>query len=338
LFKRWHDRIDETILFIRTAVVPNNLNRRVLVADLLQNELQLTRAVSRGMSQGLYPRRQHTPARKTTRKYRRACIAIRCAILQQTVNVATTAVDVVPDLNLPAALGTLLGLAWASETLALTAQLNHLRNHPLHFLANNPLKINPAAAPGATPYVFYRDRSIPEYVLAPNTVLVGGSVVLGQHGPNPHRVAHINCNAFDVGVRPYTAVHGNLGNLPGDLLNGVPPLMVTCPLTGCSFVYQVNNLLMTAIHIQPAGALAIGRHFGLAVNLRANAAFANANNAGNLEVFGAQAVENRPLDYEPMHNSTQVVGMVRNGTWEIHAQCRNRWTRAHEILGSWQVF
>ena len=96
-------REQETIAFIRTATVPAHGNYRELVADLLQNKYPIDNATSIGMSQGSNHTIIGRGAVQTNRHYRRACIAIRAAILGQAVGVAALAVNAILDGALPAA-------------------------------------------------------------------------------------------------------------------------------------------------------------------------------------------------------------------------------------------
>ena len=98
---------------------------------------------------------------------------------------------------------------------------------------------------------------------------------------------------------------------------------------------------MTAIHINPGGP-AHGRFHELAETLRGNhvpppvipaPAFANANNAGSISVFGCRVVEAQPFDYEP-NGYHFLIGIVRLGVWEVHVQKHNPINRRS---ARWQV-
>ena len=96
--KNWKTRRDETINFLRTAPVTAHGNRRQLVADLLKHKYPITKQISEGMHQGVYSKlRRNLGQKKTNRKYRRACIAIRCAIIGDSVHAARTVVGTYGD-------------------------------------------------------------------------------------------------------------------------------------------------------------------------------------------------------------------------------------------------
>jgi len=340
--KNWGTRRDETIAFIPNAFVTANMNRRQVISDVLKYRRIITQAISEGMSQGHYRklgRNNNTLTQiKDARKYRRAYIAIQCAILGQTVTAAKAALALVPD-TLPALrteLGNLLGQAYTHEINQLNADLQALRNNPQNFLTNLCIKIQGGLISGAINYLFFYDDLRNEYRFEPLTYLHGMNVRIGG-GMNVHLVPHIQFLLYHVRVQQYTAVMGNLHAIAGDLI-GVndPQFMITEQLTGCSFMHQIDQTNMTAIHIQPAGPPA-GHHYNLVNTLRGPAvAFGNANNNGALRILGAQGVATPPLDYFPA-TQVQVVGVVNNGHWEVWAQARNRYSAAQEIINVWQV-
>src|SRR5215469_5664112 len=98
-------REQDTIAFIRNAVVPAHGNLRDLVADLLERRYRIDNATSIGMSQGSNWTIIDRATVQTNRHYRRACIAIRAAILGQPVAGASAAVSGVADAVLSATLG-----------------------------------------------------------------------------------------------------------------------------------------------------------------------------------------------------------------------------------------
>lgn len=338
--KDWTTRRDETIEFIRTAHVGANANRRQLIADVLKYRHTITQAISRGMSYGYYSKlfksRATITAIKSARSYRRACIAIRCAILGQTIPNATTAVALHADAALPGELGNLLGQAYTHETNWLQNELTDLRTNPNNFLANKRLCIQGGPASGNINYVFFYDHETDTYRFKPPVMLTHGEMTVGG-GMRLHRVPHILPQLYHVRVQKYTDIQANLGAIVGDLIAG-PTFMITEELSGCSFMYQTVGVNMTAIHVLPSGPVGgPGRGYNLANTMRGGAvAFGNANNVGAIEVFGAELVENRPLGYDPA-GAVDIVGTIIGGVWQIWAQARNKYVSPQVITGHWQV-
>ena len=203
-------------------------------------------------------------------------------------------------------------------------------------MANNKLKIEGAAASGAMKYIFCYDDISQQYRLSPINRLRGVDMYVGAVN-SLHRVVYLQPPVFSVRVQPYPTIANVNGTLNGDDLDGVPPLMVTEQLTGCSFVFQAVGGNMTAMHVQPAGADPNGRLYQLALMLRNTYDFNVPNNAGPYRVFGSRPAENPPYDYEGATRAMQMVGVIIGGAWQIHVQARNRGTMAGEITNSWQV-
>ncbi len=330
--KKTHTRIFETIEFIKTANVTVNGNRRQLVADQLLTKYKITKQISQGMHQGVYSKlRRNLGQKKTNRKYRRACIAIRCAILGQPVAVTSTAVKGLADAALPGALGVLLGQAYQHERNHLTQKWNNFTTNPANFLANHRLETSTGPNSGVAALAFYYKPNPTTYAIGPTTANLN------------LRTANIVRNVYKVAVHGYLTVNGNLGTVVGDAFHAPPNVMVTDQLTGCSFMYQTYLQYMTAIHIQPGGPNGgPGRGRNLVTNLRANGvAFANANHGGDRKVFGNRGIvaRNQPLAYNYQPYRTTLIGVYRNGAWEVHAQAYGRWQRQGDdnVAHSWRV-
>lgn len=335
--KNWQIRRDQTIAFIRTAQVPNHADKRSIVADILQHKYPMDAAASRNLSQGKNWAIRNREAVKLDRSYRRACIAIRAGILGYTLQVASAGLDALGLAALQNALGNDLNLAVNHERMLLHHALHDFRTSPANFMANNALKMeaNPNFA-GHTPCLFYFNYNQAQYQFRPDLnanltasegIRVGGAMGAG------YNAIFIRINVYNLLWTLYSAVSGNLAAVMGSVIQH-DDLMVTDQLTGCSLMFDVNGTNMTIIHVQPDGPPGTaGRGHLLALTMR-GAQFANGQ-GGGLHVLGSRPVENRPLDYNN-NMSTQVVGIVRNGVWEIWAQTRMRDAVAN-ITGSWKV-
>lgn len=333
--KDWQVRRDETINFIRTANVTTNANHRQLIADLLSAKYRMDQTFSDSLSQGKNWDVLNITGAKMTRKYRRACIAIRVSMLGMTHAAASGGVAGLGDHALAVALGNDIGLAYNNEIALLNVALITLRNTPGTFMAHYPLKMTAAhVGSQAMNSLFYYDFMNREYRFAPVANLNNGELMIG---PNNRRVPYIQVPVYNLDWRHYTAVENNLGGIVGSVVQNAH-IMITDQLTGCSFMYQKNGANMTAIHIQPYGANPHGRGYELVITMRGQGGFANGPlGGGPLRVLGARPVENRPYNYNPMQNQTQVIGVMVNGAWEIWVQSRNRWSQAREIVGHWHL-
>ncbi len=323
-------REQETIAFLRNAVVPAHGNLRELVADLLTHKYPIDNATSIGMSQGHNWTVIGRGPVQTNRHYRRACIAIRAAILGQPVAAAAQAVSLIADAALPATLGANLNDAYNHEVHHLQNQLHALQNTPGNFLQNNVLYVTEAGASGQLNFIFYQHHDNGTYCFAPPGANVNNIIPLG--GVNGNRAVYITVPAHHVRIQEFTAIEANLAAIPGDLIvAGAATLMFTARFSGCSFMYCHAGGNMTAIHINPSGP-PHGRFYQLAQTLRGNIpapppvvpvpAFGNANNIGPVHVWGCQAAEAQPFDYEPTAYHF-VVGVFRANEWEVWVQKHN---------------
>jgi hypothetical protein len=320
-------REQETIAFIRNAVVPAHGNLRALVADLLENKYHIDNATSIGMSQGSNWKIIDRGTVQTNRHYRRACIAVRAAILGQPVAAAALAVSGVADAALPATLSADLNAAYNHEVNHLQNQLQALHHNPGLFLLNNVIYVTEAGPSGQLNFIFYHHHNNGTYCFLPQGAHMGNVIPLG--GANGNRAVYITVPVHHVRIQEFTALMPNLAAIPGDqIVAGAASLMLTARFSGCSLMYCHAGVNMTAIHINPGGP-AYGRFYELAQTLRGNLpapppvvqvpAFGNANNAGALHVWGCQANEAQPLDYEPTAYHF-VVGVFRGGQWEVWVQ------------------
>ena len=336
-------RIQETIAFLRNAVVPVGQNWRDLVADLLEYKYQIDNPTSVAMSQGHNFAIIDRPGVKTLRQYRRACIAIRAAILGQAVALAAQAVSQILDANLPAALGADLNAAFHHEQTLAQNALQALLNNPGAFLTNNNLITREAGPSGQTNYIFYYNHSTSSYTLGPLGAAAGNIIALG--GVNGNRAVYVPVQAFYVRVQNFNTLPANLAAIPGDqMVAGAASIMVTARFSGCSLMFRRQGVNLTAIHIEPAPANPVwAKHYDLVKSLRgqtppkpahiANAGFSNANNAGPLRVWGCAQNEAQPLDYEPS-NYHYLIGVFHAGQWELWVQKQNA---AQARVGSWRV-
>ncbi len=324
-------RETETIAFIRTAAVPANANYRELVADMLSHKYAIGNAISAGMSQGSNYTIIGRGAVQTNRHYRRAIIAIRAAILGQAVGVASAAVGLIADVGLPAALGAALLAAFQHEEQHVQNQLAALQANPGHFLQTNVIYWREAGPSGQLPFIFYHHWSLGIYAFEPQGANMG-QIKNNAAGFLGDRTVYIVVQVHHVRIQEFTAIEANLGAIQGDLIvAGGANLMLTARFSGCSLMYSHAGANMTAIHINPGGP-PHGRFYQLAQTLRGNIpapppvvpvpALGNANNAGPVHVWGCQAVEAQPLDYEPTAYHF-VLGVYRGGQWEVWVQKHN---------------
>jgi hypothetical protein len=325
-------REQDTIAFIRTVVVPQAQNRRDLIADLLEYKYPIDNATSIGMSQGSNWAIINRGTVQTHRHYRRACIAIRVAILGQPLGAAAMAVSGVADANLPAALAADLNAAYNHEEQHLQNVLQAFRNNPNNFLQNNVVYVTEAGPSGQQNFIFYYHFNNGTYCFLPKGAHIGNIITLGGALGGNTRAVYIDVQAHNVRIQEFTALQNNLGAIQGDrIVAGAAVLMLTARFSGCSFMYCHAGANMTAIHINPGGP-AYGRFDQLALTLRGNVpppppvvpqpAFGNANNNGQVRVWGCQQNENRPFDYEPAAYHF-VIGVYRGGQWEVWVQKHN---------------
>ena len=334
-------RIQETIAFIRNAVVPQGQDRRNLVADLLENKFTIDHPTSLAMSQGSNYAIIGRGAVQTNRHYRRACVAIRSTILGQVAAVAATAIGQIADANLPATLGADLVAAFAHEQNDLQAKLQGLMNNPGHFLANNVVYVTETGPSGQQSFIFYHHHRNGTYCFAPVGANANNMIALG--GVNGNRAVYVPVQVHHVRIQEFTALQPNLGAIVGDqIVAGAASIMVTARFSGCSLMYCHAGANMTAIHINPGGPT-WARFHDLALTLRGNSpprpngvpapAFANANNNGAVRVWGCCQNELQPFDYAP-DGYHFVIGVFRAGQWEVWVQKHNP---INQRANHWQV-
>lgn len=326
-------RGQETIAFIRTATVPPLVaTRRDLIADLLEHKYLIDNATSNAMSQGSNLTIVGRGPAQTNRHYRRACIAIRVAILGQALAAASNAVTAIADGALQAALGADLTAAYNHEVLHLQNQLQALKNNPGFFLQTNIISVTEAGPSGLQNFIFYKHHNNGTYCFLPLGANVNNIINLG--GANGNRAVYIPVQAHNVRIQEYTAIEANLGAIAGDQIVGTAAaaIMVTARFSGCSFMYNHAGPNMTAIHINPGGVGAHGRFYELARTLRGHVpvpppvvpvpALGNANNAGPVHVWGCRQNEAQPFDYEPTAYH-YMVGVFHAGQWQVWVQKHN---------------
>lgn len=206
-----------------------------------------------------------------------------------------------------------------------------LLNDPAGFLKYYPVKCAGAAAPvqnaanlrqysinkhggdmpiagevtghrGATrPGLFGHQRQISSFKLEPgpkpNAALIN----------NTHVVPMVNHNADTYGC---LNLHGNITAMPHYVLDGQGDgLMVTGELSNCCFCWAVQGNELWCIHVQPVGGIApIPMNNTLAVTGRFGAAPGTI-----LGTFGRNDYPGR----------ASVIGVRRNGTWNLYAQRSN---------------
>lgn len=341
MMKEWNLRLTETITFIRTAAVPANGGIRNLIADVLEFKYRsgIPQATSVAMSQGNFYALRGRDAIRTTRKYRRAIILIRSAILGVYALTAATAAALIPDVNLPGSLGGYLLAAQQHETGLLQTALNNLQHQAAVFLTANKINMEASAASGRMNYVFYYDLLRRRYDFARTAHLTAGEMLLTSPTGTRFRVPHISPMVHHVHVQPFMTVYGgavgNLANINGAALDNNDNLMITTQLSGCSVVYQTQGTDLRAAHINPGGPHpGLGRHYLLVQTMRAHAGFANPIAGGPaVQVFGAAAADAQ-RDYFP-DRYTYCIGVKTGGAWELHAQ-KHRNTPA-DVPVTWRI-
>ncbi len=336
--KDWEVRRDETIAFIRTAPVVGNLNRRNLIANLLQYKYQMNQAFSDSLSQGKNWDILNVTGAKGKRRYTRAIIAIQVGILGMAPGAAAGAVAGAGVAALRVALGNALGQAYIHERALLYTAMITLRNTPGTFMAHYPVKM--VASHGgsqAMNCLFYYDIIDREYHFAPEAKLNANGVLI-THMPIGVEMLFIRVPVYNLDWRPYTAISMNLGAIQGDVVPINCDILITDQLTGCSFMYQTHGANMTAIHVQPDGVDPHGRTGELVITMRGRGGFANGPiGGGTVRVLGSRPRETRPFNYFADRHQTQVVGVKVNGAWQLWVQSRNRQSWYHEIDGCWQL-
>ena len=314
----------------RNAAVPAHGNYRDLVADLLTHKHTIDNATSIGMSQGSNWTVVGRGAVQTIRHYRRACTAIRAAILGQPVAAAALAVSAILDAALPAALGADLNAAYNHELQHVQNQLQALQNNPGLFLQNNVVYATEAGPSGQLYVIFFHNHYSGTYCFLPQGAHVGN--IISHRGFNTNRAIYVAVQVHHVRIQEFTAIQAGLGAIAGDVIvAGAATIMLTARFSGCSFMYCHAGANMTAIHINPGGP-AYARFDQLALLLRGNVpapppvvpapAFGNANNGGAVHVWGCRAAEAQPFDYAPLAYHF-VIGVFRAGQWEVWVQKHN---------------
>jgi hypothetical protein len=324
LTKEWNARITETINFIRTAQVPAHPNMRVPIAELLDakyRQNQIPQALSQQMSFGAFYALQNRDIIRNFRKYRRALILIRVAILGDNAAFTVNQVAAIQDQNLALRLDNALNAAYQHEQQWLQAEYLSLRTNPAHFLAAKKLQIIGTNASGIVNYTFFYNPDKRQYNFRPLPMILN--------------FVHIVVQVYHVHVQQFATVQNNLGAIVGGNTAGAD-VMITTQLSGCSLMYETTGQGLVAAHIQPTGGQgAAGQGINLVATLRNQAGFNNGLVAGNFGVFGSEANVGQH-GYVVGNRHAYIIGVRRNGVWELHAQ-QHAIMDAASIPTTWQV-
>jgi hypothetical protein len=299
--KAWHDRVDETIAFIRGWTAGANSQYAGAIADVIQRRDQGTslKTLSKKMSQGAYsPFRSHDK-QEAERERRRAIVLVRGEILGHSPTAAKAQTDQIQSAQLDTQLNQILGQARQQIINETQQAWTQFCTQTAMFLQNREIWVRSDASSGVQTFAFGYDATQDRYRLEPQNVM-------GNYIDIPVQVNHLPVTRYD-------AVQANLGAIPGTALNQAHPV-VTTQLTGCSYVYEINGGTMQAAHVWPAGTISPTL---MATTLDANADFA-APNGGGVQVFGARTA-NDATGYLHSGTWTYVVA-VYSGAWQIHVQ------------------
>jgi hypothetical protein len=316
--KDWNARITETIAFIRAQNTTHH-NRRNAIANLLHQlhtENQIAQITSQSMSQGGFPVTLHRDLVKDYRKFRRALILIRVAVLGEAILVATNQVGAIPDASLSTSLDTLLSQAYQAKQQELQAAYQSLKTTPSVFLSANKINIVATTSSGAKRYKFYFSPDDNQYWFRPASERTG--------------IVNIQKTVYHVAVQQYSDVKSKLDKIDGGNAAGCD-VLVTTQLTGCTFMYQTDGANLVAAHVQPGGGV---DQFALRKKLRDEAAFKNELPGKPVRVFGA--VKTPKPDGYCRDKHSYIIG-VRNGQWELHAQRHVAVLDRDCIPETWQV-
>jgi hypothetical protein len=104
----------------------------------------------------------------------------------------------------------------------------------------------------------------------------------------------------------YVPMHPSNQNTQWTQIGNAADIMLTCKLTGCSFVCRMNNNVFEAAHLQPQG------ESGLQLNTR-------------LQGGGNQAWGRLKYDFDS--RTVSIIGVRRGGQWKVYAQKleKNTW-------------
>ncbi len=300
-YKNSDVRVQETLQFIENWTGGSNSQHVKKIVQHLGDDPQIKNAITKistAMSQGLYL--FHNVNNKANRAKRRAIIFLRCALNGTNISSAHASVSSISDHLLDTTINSELGLAKSNLEKHLKIQWAQLCSNTANFLQNHTIIVHGTKSSGAMNYYFFYNADKDRYDLKP----------ISQ---NPYIDILVTVN--HIPVIDYPSVKNSLTQLSGVDLD-TNYLAVTTQLSGCSYVYQINNNKAQATHISPK-PLKDGAT--LTSTLRNGGAdFANSN-GGTTYVFGA-GTSNTTTEYDRSTATATHVVATYNSGWELHAQ------------------
>lgn len=185
--------------------------------------------------------------------------------------------------------------------------LPKLRTDPKEFLRNYPTAINERPGPSAeiAAYLHHLGNTAQSPPLRPGKVL-GTRRMHATAGFHIHCSAGVPASTHALTRAVFRAhyVEMRLSTAPVawyPLVAG-PDLLLTCKLSGCSFMVRDNVGVIECTHIKPSGVA------GSALQQHLQTTYPGAT------VFGAHT------DYDSAKHTCTIIGVRRGGQWKIYAQ------------------
>jgi hypothetical protein len=301
--KTWQQRITDTLNFIQNWKTGSNAQYAYELANFIRdaNVDKALKATSEEMSLGFYNPFTRTQQIRDYRQMRRAIILLRIQVLGHNANTATTQTERLTNLQLAPQLNTYLGQAYQLTSAQLEAPWTQLNTTPGTFLANHYISVTAGSAHGNLPYFFSFEPAKNRYTLEP---AVGNAARVSKR-----------VTVYHVSVTKYQIVQNDLGNIDAPEADRAQ-LVVTTQLTGCSYMYQVNNNSLRAAHIYAAGAI---EATAMCKKLRDEGGFKN-DNGGPLKVYGAQGGTTDTNGYKHQGTYTYILARYLASSWQVHVQ------------------
>lgn len=302
-------RLQETIQFIRTNQPVNFSGDFNMIIQALNTwrrtaPAQTQRTLSLLMSQEKAPNR---PNNATDRNYRRACILLKCALVEPETQWAATAAQINNYKKDFAswykyALDDSRDKLFSAPAVA-RENLNLLKTHPKRFLNQYKLIVNGRPQGQRFSYGFYMEN---------------GTYNLDCNMPFKGRITE---DAINVPATPYVSVQNNLGNIQATLssVDNNCDLMLTTQFTGCCYCFMVNGGSLAAAHIDPQGRTTgtTGQH--ISQQIRASGDFSNGN-GGAFKAYGRVDPASGLYGYPQTALQMIIVAVKRGGAWRVYAQ------------------
>jgi len=303
-------RLRETIDFIRAHPVPTFVGDFKLIIQAL-NAWHITapsttrQKLSLLMSQAKAVNR---PQNKTDRAYRRACILLKCALVEPETQWDTKAglinTGVWKDFaeHYQTELEISRDKLYSSPGLA-RQNLLMLQTETRKFMKEYKLLVNGKPQGQKFTYGFYMENGI--YCL--------DCILLFK--------ARFTVDAINVPATPFTQVQNSLGNIQATLssVDSTCNLMLTTQFTGCCYCFMVNGTDLAAAHIDPQGLVTgiTGQH--ISQQLRANGGFSNGN-GGTFKAYGRVDDGSNLYGYPQSAQQMIIVAVKRASGWRVYAQ------------------